>query len=128
MLRKLRAIRRSIAAALRIARPVAYATLNGQIGAQLADGSLIRTGDLLDRLGADDLPDGVKSWYGRHVAKAYRAANGGQGAPRAWVQHRTTGRWIEVYLYAPTDPALYAGLRSYKGTRHLAVVELSEVA
>jgi hypothetical protein len=128
MIRKLRAIRRSIAAALRISRPVAYATLNGQIGAQLADGRLIRTGDLLDRLGADDLPDGQKSWYGRHVAKAYRAAHLGEDAPRAWVQHRTTGRWIQVYVYAPTDPALYAALRIYKGTRHLVAVQLSEVA
>lgn len=128
MIRKLRAIRRSIAAALRISRPVAYATLNGDIGAQLADGRLIRTGDLLDRLGADDLPDGQKSWYGRHVAKAYRAMHLGEDAPRAWVQHRTTGHWIQVFVYAPTDPALYAGLRTYKGTRHLVAVELSEAA
>jgi hypothetical protein len=128
MIRKLRAIRRSIAAALRISRPVAYATLNGQIGAQLADGRLIRTGDLLDRLGADDLPDGQRAWFGRHVAKAYRAMHLGEDAPRAWVQHRTTGHWIQVYVYAPNDPALYAGLRTYKGTRHLVAVELSEAA
>ncbi|MEV8523153.1 hypothetical protein AB0451_03195 [Streptomyces sp. NPDC052000] len=128
MIRKLRAICRSIAAALRTSRPVAYATLNGQIGAQLAAGELIRTGDVLDRLGADDLPDGQKSWYGRAVAKAYRATHLGEDAPRAWVQHRPTGRWIQVYVYAPTDPALYAGLRNYKGTRHLAAVELTEAA
>ncbi|MFE4867707.1 hypothetical protein [Streptomyces sp. NPDC056682] len=128
MFRKLRVIRRTIAAALRTSRPVAYATLNGDIGAQLADGRLIRTGDILDRLGAGDLPDGQKSWYGRHVAKAYRAMHLGEDAQRVWVQHRTTGRWIRVFAYAPTDPALYAGLRSYKGTRHLVAVELAEVA
>ncbi|MFD7016110.1 hypothetical protein [Streptomyces sp. NPDC059928] len=128
MFRKLRAIRHTIAAALRTTRPVAYATLNGDIGTQLADGRLIRTGDLLDRLGADDLPDGQKSWYGRAVAKAYRAAHHGQDAPRAWVQHRTTGRWIRVYVYSPADPALYIGLRTYKATRHLVAVELAEAA
>lgn len=128
MFRKLRVIRRSIAAALRTSRPVAYATLNGDIGTQLADGRLIRTGDILDRLGAGDLPDGKQSWYGRHVAKAYRAAHDGQDAPRAWVQHRTTGRWIHVHVYDPAEPALYAGLRAYKGTRHLVAVELAEVA
>jgi hypothetical protein len=128
MIRKLRAIRRSIAAALRTTRAVGYATLNGEIGAQLADGRLIRTGDLLDRLGGGDLPDGQKSWYGRHVAKAYRAMHLDQDAPRAWVQHRTTGHWIRVYVYAPADPALYVALRTYKGTRHLVAVQLSEAA
>ncbi|MFD9630073.1 hypothetical protein [Streptomyces violascens] len=132
MFRKLRVIRRSIAAvfhaALRTSRGLNYAALNGDIGNQLADGRLIRTGDLLEQLGGGDLPDGVQSCYGRHVAKAYRAAHEGHSAQRAWVQHRTTGRWIHVYVYAPTDPALYAGLRSYKGTRHLVAVELSEAA
>jgi hypothetical protein len=127
MIRKLRAICRSIAAALRISRPVAYATLNGDIATQLADGRLIRTGDFLIEIGGGDLPDGVQAWFGRHVAKAYRAAHG-VSAPRAWVQHRTTGRWIHVYVYAPDEPTLYAGLRSYKGTRHLAATELAEVA
>jgi hypothetical protein len=127
MLRKLRSICRTIAAALRISRPVAYATLNGELGAQLADGRLIRTGDFLIEHGGGDLPDGKQAWFGRHVAKAYRAAHG-HDAPRAWAQHRTTGRWIKVHVYAPDEPALYAGLRSYKGTRHLVAVELSEAA
>ncbi|RCH70468.1 hypothetical protein DT019_02985 [Streptomyces sp. SDr-06] len=128
MFRKLRSICRTIAAALRTTRALGYAALNGDIGTQLADGRLIRTGDMLDRLGAGDLSDGQKSWYGRHVAKAYRAAHDGQDAPRAWVQHRTTGCWIRVYVYSPADAALYVGLRTYKGTRHLVAVELSEVA
>lgn len=127
MIRKLRSICRSIAAALRTSRPVAYATLNGDIATQLADGRLIRTGDFLIAVGGGELPDGVQAWFGRHVARAYRTAHG-VSAPRAWVQHRTTGRWIRVYIYAPTDPALHVGLRSYKGTRHLAAVPLSEVA
>ncbi|MFK0182063.1 hypothetical protein ACIQVR_39635 [Streptomyces xanthochromogenes] len=127
MIRKLRSICRSIAAALRTNRPVAYATLNGDIGAQLADGRLIRTGDFLIAVGGGDLPDGKQAWFGRHVAKAYRATHG-VSAPRAWVQHRTTGRWIHVYVYAPDDPALYAGLHNYKGTRHLAAAPLAEAA
>ncbi|MDH6141127.1 hypothetical protein P3T35_003140 [Kitasatospora sp. GP30] len=81
-------------------------------------GNLIRTGDMLERLGIQ-LPDGQQSWYGRHVAKAYRAAHDGQDAPKAWAQHRTTGRWIRVFVYSPTDPALLAGLRSYKATTDL---------
>ncbi|MCT9092861.1 hypothetical protein N4G70_28910 [Streptomyces sp. ASQP_92] len=128
MIRKLRSICRSIAAALRIARPVGYATLNGDIAALVASGQLIRTGDFLTEHGGSDLPDGKQAWYGRHVAKAYRAMHLGEDAPRAWVQHRTTGRWIHVYVYAPTDPALYAGLHSYKGTRHLVVASLAEAA
>jgi hypothetical protein len=81
-----------------------------------APGLLIRTGDMLDRLGIV-LPDGQQSWYGRHVAKAYRAAHNGQDAPKAWTRHRTTNRWIRVFVYPPTDPALIAGLHSYKATR-----------
>lgn len=127
MLRKLRSICRTIAAALRANRAVGYATLNGDINIQLADGRLIRAGDFLEQLGAADLADGQQAWFGRHVAKAYRAEHG-HSAPRAWAQHRTTGRWIHVYVYAPDDPALYAGLRSYKATRHLVAVELAEVA
>ncbi|GHB55600.1 hypothetical protein GCM10010331_49290 [Streptomyces xanthochromogenes] len=127
MIRRLRSICRSIAAALRIARPVGYATLNGDIAALVASGQLIRTGDFLIKHGGGDLPDGQQAWFGRHVAKAYRAAQG-VSAPRAWVQHRTTGRWIHVYLYAPDDPALYAGLHSYKGTRHLVAVVTAEAA
>lgn len=80
-------------------------------------GLLIRTGDMLDRLGIQ-LPDGQASWYGRHVAKAYREANG-QDAPKAWTRHRTTGRWIRVFVYAANDPALIEGLRSYKATNSL---------
>jgi hypothetical protein len=80
-------------------------------------GGLIRTGDMLERLGIH-LSDGQASWYGRHVANAYRATNG-QDAPKAWAQHRTTGRWIRVFVYSPTDPALFAGLNSYKATRGL---------
>ncbi|MEV5944221.1 hypothetical protein [Streptomyces sp. NPDC051994] len=127
MIRKLRTICRTIAAALRTHRALGYATLNGQIGAQLAGGQLIRTGDYLVEVGGGDLPDGQQSWYGRDVAKAYRAAHG-VSALHAWVQHRNTGRWIHVYVYAPDDPALSIGLRTYKATRHLVAVELSEVA
>lgn len=127
MFRRLRSIYRTIAAALRTSRAFGYVTLNGDVGAQLADGRLIRTGDYLIEVGGGDLPDGVQSWFGRHVAKAYRAEHG-HSAPRAWVQHRTTGRYVHVYVYAPDDPALFTGLRAYKATRHLITVELSEVA
>ncbi|WP_052509098.1 hypothetical protein [Kitasatospora griseola] len=104
------------AAAVRVAVQIGFDTaatiLNGQLN------GLIRTGDMLDRLGIQ-LSDGQQSWYGRHVAKSYRNANGGQDAPKAWTRHRTTGRWIRVFVYQPADPALLAGLRTYKATNSL---------
>ncbi|MGA5820892.1 hypothetical protein ACPC54_23865 [Kitasatospora sp. NPDC094028] len=112
MRRTINAIRRVITIVRGLGEDIRYATLNGDLR------GAIRTGDMLDRLGIT-LPDGQASWYGRHVAKAYRAANDGQDAPKAWVRHRTTGRWIRVHVYAPTNPALLAGLRSYKATAGL---------
>ncbi|MEV4227267.1 hypothetical protein AB0J81_09185 [Streptomyces bobili] len=98
--------------------PLYYRTLSGIIAAHVEAGRLVKTGDFLDRVGGSDLKDGQKSWFGRHVAKAYRAANGGDSV-RVWSQHRTTGKWIHVLVYGAIDPALYAGLRTYKATQHL---------
>jgi hypothetical protein len=111
-------VRRALTTVTHTAKALGYATLSGHIGALVTDGRLIRTGDFLDRVGGDDLMDGQKSWYGRHVIKAYRAAHDAE-APRVWTRHRTTGRWIHVFVYAPLDPALLTGLASYKGTCHL---------
>ncbi|MGW2010918.1 hypothetical protein [Streptomyces nigrescens] len=127
MRRTVTAIRRTIAAALTAGRHLRYTALSGEIAALVATGRLVRTGDLLDRLGAD-LPDGQRSWFGRHVAKAYRAAHLGADAVRVWVQHRTTGRWIHVNVYQPADPALFAGLASYGRTRHLTQAAFTEAA
>lgn len=110
----IRRITATIQAGVQIGTDAAYAILNSGLDLN----HLIRTSDMLDRLGIH-LPDGQQSWYGRHVAKAYRNANGGQNAPRAWVKHRTSGRRIHVFVYAPNDPALIEGLRSYKATRSL---------
>jgi hypothetical protein len=110
MRRTITAIRRLTTIARQIHQDLRYASFGL--------GGMIRTGDILDRLGIQ-LPDGQQSWYGRHVAKAYRAAHNGQDAPKAWAQHRTTGRWIRVFVYSPTDPALFAGLTSYKATAGL---------
>ncbi|MEV4440442.1 hypothetical protein AB0K09_15740 [Streptomyces sp. NPDC049577] len=114
-------IRRTITAARTATKDLGYRTLSGRIAHLVDTGALIRTGDLLDRLGADHLPDGQRSWYGRHVAKAYRAAHLGTDAIKVWAQHRSTGKWIHVHVYAPTDPALYTALRTYKATRDLAI-------
>lgn len=103
-----------------------YATLNGWLQAALDRGTITRTGDHLDRLGIQ-LPDGQQSWYGRHVAKAHRAEVGAD-APRVWVQHRTTARWIAVFVYTPDAPALTAGLWSYKATRPAAQRLYTEAA
>ncbi|MFE4420421.1 hypothetical protein [Streptomyces sp. NPDC056817] len=112
-------IRRTHTAAQRITKALAYRARSGQIAADVEAGSLIRTGDILDRLGASDLKDGYQSWYGKHVKKAHIAANGAEPV-RCWVQHRTSGKWIHVHVYNPFDIALYIGLATYKRTAHLA--------
>ncbi|MEV7872651.1 hypothetical protein AB0P17_42605 [Streptomyces sp. NPDC088124] len=124
----IRVITRTHRAARAVTRALAYRTRSGLIAAAVEHGRLIRTGDMLDRLGADDLKDGQRSWYGRHTAKAYRAMNLGADAVRVWAQHRTTGKWIHVHVYTPTDPALYAALDTYKATRHLAAADFAEAA
>jgi hypothetical protein len=125
--RTLRIIRRTHTAARHVGRPLAYWALSGAIAAHVATGRLIKTGDFLDRVGGGDLPDGKKAWFGRHVAKAYRAATGSEPL-KVWAQHRTTGRYVHVMVYGPIDEALYAGLRSYKGTQHLLVSAYAEAA
>ncbi|MFI9235798.1 hypothetical protein [Streptomyces sp. NPDC053079] len=128
MNRKITAIRRTIATARTTAKALGYRTLSGLVAHLVDTGHLVRTGDILDRLGASDLKDGQKSWYGRHVAKAYRAAHLGADAIRVWTQHRTTGRWIHVHVYAPADPALYTALHTYKATRHLVAADFARCA
>jgi hypothetical protein len=111
-------IRRTHTAARHTSRPLAYWTLSGLIASHVATGRLIKTGDFLDRVGGHDIPDGQRSWFGRHAKKAHIAATGTEPL-KVWAQHRTTGRWIHVHVYGPIDEALYAGLRTYKGTQHL---------
>lgn len=108
-------------------RALGYRTLSGLIAAAVEAGRLIKTGDFLERIGGGDLKDGVKSWFGRHVAKAYRAATGTEPV-QVWAQHRTTGKWIRVFVYGPIDEALYEGLFNYQGTQHLLASNYSEAA
>lgn len=127
MIRTAKLRTRTQTAARTITKALYYRTLSGRIAALVDQGKLIRTGDFLDRIGGNDLKDGQKSWFGRHVAKAYRATHGGDTI-RVWTQHRTTGRWIHVYVYGPIDDALYTALQSYKATRHLLGALYTEVA
>lgn len=115
---KTRTRRNTLPAAARTTKALAYRALNGVIGALVDQGKLIRTGDFLHRIGGTDLPNGQQSWYGRHVAKAYRTATGSEPL-KVWAQHRTTGKWIHVFVYGPIDDALYTALHTYKATRHL---------
>lgn len=119
--------RNTLRTAATTAKALGYRTLSGIIATLVDDGRLIRTGDFLNRIGGSDLPDGQQSWYGRHVAKAYRATHGTEPL-KVWAQHRTTGRWIHVNVFNPIDPALYAGLRTYKATRHLLPALYAEAA
>jgi len=117
--RALSVIRRVHRAALTMPKALRYRALSGQIIVAVEAGHLVRTGDILDRLGAADLKDGYQSWYGRHVKKVHIAATGSEPA-RCWVRHRSTGKWIHVHVYSPSDMALYIGLATYKQTKHLA--------
>jgi hypothetical protein len=119
--------RNTLHAATATAKALGYRTLSGIIAAHVETGRLIRTGDFLDRIGGSDLKDGQKAWFGRHVAKAYRAQHGGDTV-KVWTQHRTTGKWIHVYAYGVVDDALYEGLYSYKGTQHLLASRYAEAA
>jgi hypothetical protein len=124
---KTRTRRNTLRTAVRTTKALGYRTLSGHIAAAVEQGKLIRTGDFLDRIGGSDLKDGQKAWFGRHVAKAYRAQHGGDTV-KVWTQHRTTGKWIHVYAYGVVDDALYEGLYSYKGTQHLLAANFTEAA
>jgi hypothetical protein len=114
-----RQIQSTLTRVMALPKAALFHLLNGAaIQRLLGSGDLIRTGDYLIQMGGGDLRDGYQSWYGRAVVKAYRQANHREPL-RAWVQHRTTGRWIHVYVYCPGDPALLAGLASYSRTAHL---------
>lgn len=119
--------RNALRTAARTSYALYYRTLSDLIAAAVEAGRLIKTGDFLERIGGGDLKDGQKSWFGRHVAKAYRAANGGEPL-KVWAQHRTTGRWIHVNVFTAIDEALYEGLFSYKGTQHLLASDYAEAA
>ncbi|MFD3740499.1 hypothetical protein [Streptomyces sp. NPDC058629] len=120
-------IARTHQAARTTTKALNYRCLSGNIAVAVDAGTLIRTGDMLERLGADELKDGYKSWYGKFVKKAYIAANG-HPPVMVWAQHRTTGRWIHVAAYSPLNRALFIGLASYKQTRHLIQADFMEVA
>ncbi|MEH0586211.1 hypothetical protein QA942_19825 [Streptomyces sp. B21-106] len=110
--------RNTLHAAARTAKALGYRALSGIIASHVATGRLITVGTFLDRIGGADLPDGKRSWFGRHAKAAHVEATGATPV-MVWAQHRTTGRWIHVNVFGPIDDALYAGLRSYKGTQHL---------
>jgi hypothetical protein len=110
--------RNTLRTAARTTKALGYRTLSGIVAAAVENGRLITVGTFLDRIGGADLPDGKRSWFGRHAKKAHIAATGAEPI-RVWAQHRTTGKFIHVHVYGPIDEALYEGLHSYKATRHL---------
>ena len=127
MLQSTRTRRHTLRAAARTSKALGYRTLSGHVAAAVEQGKLIRTGDFLARIGGAHLPDGVQSWFGRHVAKAYRKTHGSEPL-RVWAQHRTTGKWIHVFVYGPIDDALYTALHTYKATRNLLAGSYAEAA
>lgn len=106
--RSLKAIR----AAVQIGRAARYATLNGPLQQQLNEGRLIQASTYLRTLGVEDA--GIcsfRSWYGRKVKAAYLDRHDGLNPQMAWVQ--IDGHWMHVCVYAPSDPALRAGVTAY---------------
>lgn len=104
----------------RVLPDAAFRLLNGAMQERLDNGALTTADAWLDNHGVPaDFRDGYRSWYGRHVVKAYRAAHHGREPRRAWVQHRTTGYWVPVFAYPSNAPALTVGARSYTRTAHL---------
>lgn len=119
--------RNDLYAAAATSRALGYRTLSGLVAAAVEAGRLITVGTFLDRIGGRDLPDGKRSWFGRHAKAAYRAQHGSNPI-KVWSQHRTTGRWNHVHAYGPIDEALYEGLFAYKGTQHLLASNYAEAA
>ena len=119
--------RNTLRTAARTSYALGYRTLSGLIAAAVEAGRLITVGTFLDRIGGHDLPDGKRSWYGRHAKAAHIAATGTTPV-RVWAQHRTTGHWNHVCTYGPIDEVLYIALETYKGTRHLLASNYSEAA
>ena len=127
MTARTRTRRNTLRTATHTSRALGYRTLSGIVAALVDSGRLITVGTFLDRIGGADLPDGKRSWFGRHAKKAYRKVNGGDPI-RVWAQHRTTGRFVHVHVYGPIDAALYEATADYKGTRHLLAATYQEAA
>ena len=119
--------RRTNTAARTAVKALYYRAISGTIAVLVDNGHLIRTGDFLNRIGGGDHPHGQQSVLRPHPQKADQDPHGAH-PKKVWAQHRTTGRWIHVHVYGPIDEALYVGLHSYKGTRHLLASTFAEAA
>ncbi|MFJ4342642.1 hypothetical protein [Streptomyces sp. NPDC088915] len=82
----------------------------------------VKVSDYLTMLGMEEKEiDRYGSWAGRYVASEYRTAHHGH-QPRQ-TRKRTKpckgypkGKWIKVFVYRVTDPALSAGCGKYART------------
>ena len=105
-------LRQAIRRAAQICRAARYAALNGPLQQQLAEGRLIQASTYLRTLGLND--GGVRSFrshYGKKVKAAYRAGHSNLDPAKAWVM--IDGRWTNVHVYNPSDPALASGVAAY---------------
>ena len=124
-----RRIAATLAHVMALPKTALFHLLNGAAIQQMLDmGDLVTVNTVLDSYGVGaDFKDGYRSWTGRHIAAMYRLANHREPI-RAWVQHRTTGRWIHVYAYCPGDESISAGLRAYSRTAHLVPARIYQEA
>lgn len=120
-------IRRTHAAAQTVTTALAYRARSGRIAALVETGALVRVSNYLTALGLDaEFVTRYGSPFGRHVAKAHRAA--GRGEPvRVWICNKR-GHYVHVFVYEPGDAALHAAVGSYPRTRHLLTAIYTEAA
>ena len=118
----IRRTREAIRAAVQLTRAAKYTLLNGPVGVLVAHGDLVTASTHLVRLGlGDDEVRSFRSYYGKTVKAAYRAATGTTPIT-CWID--VDGHYRAVAVYLPYDRALAAGVTGYK--RLAALV--SEVA
>lgn len=119
--------REALRRAAHITRAARYASLNGSLATELAEGRLIQASTYLRTLGLNDAGiASFRSWYGRKVKAAYRQAHGNLDPQRAWVL--IDGRWTNVHVYNPSEPALAAGVTAYPRLAEVVQFRAAELA
>jgi hypothetical protein len=105
-------LRAAIRSAVQLTRAAKYALLNGPVGVLVAHGDLVTASTHLVRLGLDETEvRSFRSYYGKTVKAAYRAATGSNPIT-CWID--VDGHYRAVAVYLPYDRALAAGVTGYK--------------
>lgn len=120
-------LRTALRRAAHITRAARYAALNGALATDLAEGRLIQASVHLRALGlTEDEVRSFRSHFGKTTKRAYRAAHGNLDPQTAWVL--IDGRWMNVCVYSPADPALRVGVTAYARLAETVRAQYSEAA